>query len=479
MGCTSCGSGSGGSCSSGCGKLDVNDWLGDMSRPLSPFDAVEVRFKGGRKQIFRNVHNLELYSGDVVVTEAASGHHIGEVTMQGEIVRLQLKKKRIAYNDDLPIIYRKCTEKDIEKFEQARNRELPTLYRSREIIQRLQLKMKLSDIEFQADNSKATFYYSAEERVDFRELIKQLANEFKVRVEMKQISLRQEASRLGGIGSCGRELCCSTWLTNFKNVSTSAARYQNLSLNPAKLSGQCGRLKCCLNYELDTYLTALRDIPKVEKPLKTEIGLAFHQKTDIFKRLMWFSYEKDTNFIALTIDRVEEILEINKRGEKVYTLEDNEEEIIEETDINSDLQALDRKLNRKNHPNKRSKKRKNTRNSNSVQAKSNQNNKNNKNQNKQKPNRTKSNSENKPVKKKSNVQNKTNNSIQSKVKDENTNKRKSTPKKQVNKPDSDTSHKQRQNVTSKKSNSEAPIEKKKFNRPKRQNVQSNKPNRNN
>lgn len=347
MGCSSCGT-DGGGCSSGCGKLDVHDWLGDMSQPMSGFDAVEVRFKGGRKEFFRNVHNLELYTGDIIVVESSPGHHVGEVTMQGEIVRLQLKKKKIKYNDDLPIIYRKATAKDVEKFEQARNRELPTLYRTREVVRELKLNMKMSDIEYQADNSKATFYYSAEERVDFRELIKLLATENKIRVEMKQISLRQEASRLGGIGSCGRELCCSTWLTDFKNVSTSAARYQNLSLNPAKLSGQCGRLKCCLNYELETYISSSKEMPEVKGPLKTESGVAFLQKSDIFKKQMWFAYANDTNWIMLSAERVTEILKLNADGQKVHSLYIDIEEEIEEGPINDDLLALDKRLSKKN-----------------------------------------------------------------------------------------------------------------------------------
>lgn len=356
MGCGSCGTGSGG-CSSGCGKLDVHDWLKDMSRPMSPFDVVEIRFKGGQKEFYRNVHNLELYTGDIVVVESSSGHHVGEITMQGEIVRLQLKKKKITYDDNLPVIYRKATEKDIEKFEEARNRELPTLYRTRQIVRELKLNMKMSDVEYQADNTKASFFYSSEGRVDFRELIKLLAGEFKIRVEMKQISLRQEASRLGGIGSCGRELCCSTWLTDFKNVTTSAARYQNLSLNPAKLSGQCGRLKCCINYELDTYMDAIKTIPKADKPLKTEMGLLFHQKTDIFKRLMWFAYKGETNWVELTADRVKEIIDLNKQGISVFS-HAVDQEVIEEKlgGINDDLQSLDNRLALKNPPKNKRKK---------------------------------------------------------------------------------------------------------------------------
>ena len=316
---------SGGCSSGGCNKLNSFDWLGNMELDALPaFDIIEIRFKNGRKEFFRNSKSLELYAGDAVVIEVQSGHHIGYVSMQGEIVRLQMKKKEVLNNDDIKSIYRKASQKDLEKFEQAKNREASSLYRTREIIVDQKLGMKLSDVEFQADNTKVTFYYSAEDRVDFRELIKMLAGEFKVRIEMKQISLRHEAARLGGIGSCGRELCCSTWLTDFKNVNTSAARYQNLSLNPSKLSGQCGRLKCCLNYELDTYLDALKGIPELETPLKTSMGNASLQKTDIFKRIMWFGFQDETNWFPIPVDRVVKIIEMNKAGKTPATLESNE-----------------------------------------------------------------------------------------------------------------------------------------------------------
>lgn len=357
MACKSCGSGGcskSGSCTS-CGTMNVFDWLNDMNEPGQKFDVIEVRFKGGGKGYFRNVNNLNIEIGDSVVIEAQPGHHIGDVTLTGELVRLQLKKKKIEYNEALPIIYRIATQKDLEKFEVARNREISTMYRAREIIRDTNLQMKLSDVEYQADNTKATFFYSAEDRVDFRELIKLLAKEFKIRVEMRQISLRQEASRLGGIGSCGRELCCSTWMSEFKSVSTSAARYQNLSLNPGKLSGQCGRLKCCLNYELDTYIEALEHFPEVEKPLKTERGDAKLFKTDIFKGLMWFGYPDDNNWHAINIQRVKEIIEANKAGKTVYSLEsdeeDDEEEVVEA--VNNDLDKLDRKFRKKNTPKKK------------------------------------------------------------------------------------------------------------------------------
>jgi len=299
----------------GCNKMNVFDWLSNMDLPAQQrFDVVEVRFKNGRKDFFRNPDSLDITTGDMLVVDAGGGHHIGELTLQGELVRLQMMKKKVKNDAQIKPIYRIASEKDMDRYRDSQNREMTTLYRTRQIIDELKLEMKLSDVEFQADNSKATFFYSADDRVDFRELIKLLAAEFKIRVEMRQISLRQEAGRVGGIGACGRELCCSTWLTDFKSVSTAAARYQNLSLNPAKLSGQCGRLKCCLNYELETYLDALVDIPKVEKPLLTESGLAHLQKTDIFKKILWFSYDTESTWYPIAAAKVKEILAMNEKG---------------------------------------------------------------------------------------------------------------------------------------------------------------------
>ena len=388
MGCKSCSTGgcgtkglggvtlgckNNGACSTGgCNKMNVFDWLSNMEIPTAnQFDVVEIKFKGGRKEYFRNANQLELYTGDPVVVEVASGHHVGYVSLQGELVRLQMIKKNIQNDDTIKIIYRKANEKDLERHEQAVARDLTTMYRTREIIREVNLNMKLSDVEFQSDGTKATFYYSSDERVDFRELIKSLAGEFKVRVEMKQISLRQEASRLGGVGVCGRELCCSTWLTDFKNVTTSAARYQNLSLNPSKLSGQCGRLKCCLNYELETYMDALRDIPAVEGPLLTQKGEATLQKTDIFKKIMWFGYDAESTWYPVPVARVREILDLNKQGTKPLSFEvlddslpETEKIIQTAATLNSDLERLDRKYdrdkdrnkNKKNRPNDRDKK---------------------------------------------------------------------------------------------------------------------------
>ena len=369
MGCKSCSSGScgnknkedekkvggcenNGACSTGgCNKMNVFDWLSNMDVPtFSKYNVVEVKFKGGRKEYFRNINQVELYAGDPVIVDVPSGHHLGFVSLQGELVRLQLLKKGIKDNDEIKTIYRKANDKDLEKHEQAVARDYPTMYRSREIVKELKLNMKLSDVEFQSDNTKAIFYYSSDDRVDFRDLIKTFAGEFKVRIEMKQISLRQEAARVGGIGVCGRELCCSTWLTDFKNVTTSAARYQNLSLNPVKLSGQCGRLKCCLNYELETYMDALKDIPTIEKPLQTIKGDAFLQKTDIFKRIMWFGYRgEESNWIPITVDRVQEVLVLNAKGERPQTIDGAESAKIElelekgSGPLNADLDKMDRK----------------------------------------------------------------------------------------------------------------------------------------
>lgn len=309
-----CGAGEG-----GCKKLNVFDWLANMELPggQAPFDIVEVRFKNSRKDFFKNVNSLPLQVGDVVAVEASPGHDMGVVSITGELARLQLRKKGVfADSEEIKKVYRKAKPNDIEKWQEAQSLEKNTMYRARTMAIRLNLQMKISDVEYQGDKTKAIFYYTADERVDFRELIKVMAEEFKVRIEMKQIGARQEAGRLGGIGSCGRELCCSTWLTDFRTVSTSAARYQQLSLNPMKLAGQCGKLKCCLNYELDSYLDALKDFPEVNNvKLETDKGRAFHQKTDIFKRTMFFSYtEEPDNFIALSVDRVKEIIEMNKNG---------------------------------------------------------------------------------------------------------------------------------------------------------------------
>ena len=344
----------GGCSTGGCNKLNTFDWLSNMDVPTQDrFDIVEVRFKNGRKDFYRNTNALDIVTGEAVIVDVQGGHHMGFVSLQGELVRLQMKKKGVKDDDQIRQIYRKASTRDLEQYDEVKKRELPALYRTRNIILEQKLAMKLTDIEFQSDNTKATFYYSADERVDFRELIKILASEFKIRVEMRQISLRQEAGRLGGIGSCGRELCCSTWLTEFKSVSTSAARYQNLSLNPSKLSGQCGRLKCCLNYELDTYMDALEDIPEVTK-LKTKKGDAKLEKTDIFRKLMWFSFPEENTWHPIATARVKEIIELNKKGELPETLTEDVFELeVKDTTINRDLERMDEKFRNKANKNKR------------------------------------------------------------------------------------------------------------------------------
>ncbi len=335
MGCASCSTGkdgtprgckNNGTCGTdGCNKLTVFDWLGNMSLPadMTPFYGVEVRFKNGRKEFFDNRDQLSLSIGDVVATEASPGHDIGIVTLTGELVRVQIKRKKESMNlESYPKIYRKASQKDIDLWQSLRQKEDEVQKRSREIAMGLKLKMKISDVEFQGDGSKAIFYYTAEERVDFRQLIKEFARAFSTRIEMKQVGFRQEAARLGGIGSCGRELCCSTWLTDFRSVNTGAARYQQLSLNPQKLAGQCGKLKCCLNFELDAYMEALKVFPKMEVKLKTEKGVALCQKIDIFKGLMWYCYDKEfMNWHELPVAKVNEIIEANKKGQKVESLE--------------------------------------------------------------------------------------------------------------------------------------------------------------
>ncbi|MDQ6471184.1 regulatory iron-sulfur-containing complex subunit RicT [Flavobacterium sp. LHD-80] len=377
MACTSCSTSDGGApkgCKNNgtcgtdsCNKLTVFDWLSNMSPSNGEaiFDCVEVRFKNGRKEFFRNSEKLTLSIGDIVATVASPGHDIGIVTLTGELVKIQMKKKGVNYeSNEVPKIYRKASQKDIDIWSVARDREEPMKVRARELAIQHKLEMKISDIEFQGDGSKATFYYTANDRVDFRMLIKDFAKEFSTRVEMKQVGFRQEAARLGGIGSCGRELCCSTWLTDFRSVNTSAARYQQLSLNPQKLAGQCGKLKCCLNYELDTYMDALKEFPDYDTKLVTEKGDAVCQKQDIFKGLMWFAYTNNfANWHVLKIDQVKEIIAENKQKNKVSSLEDFAIEVTSEPekDFNNamgqesltrfDQPKRKKKPNRKRKPN--------------------------------------------------------------------------------------------------------------------------------
>lgn len=335
MGCGSCSSGGGcspagcksnGSCQTGgCQKLEVYDWLSNLDMPSNykPFQVIEVKFKGARKEFFLNSDNIYLEIGELVAVEGQTGgYDVGHVSLTGELVRVQMKRRKTPLDQVARKIYRKATEADVEKWRSAKEMEWETMHKARKLALDLRLSMKISDVDYQADKTKATFFYTADGRVDFRELIKKMAENFRVRIEMRQIGMRQEAGRLGGIGSCGRELCCSTWLTNFKTVSTAAARYQNLSLNTLKLAGQCGKLKCCLNYELDTYLDALKDIPDRIDNLETEIGVARHQKTDIFKKIMWFSYPNDDNWIPVQVNRVREIMAMNKKGQKPVNLKE-------------------------------------------------------------------------------------------------------------------------------------------------------------
>lgn len=330
-GCKSNGNCGTGTCGSGSEKLAVFDWLSNMTLPSGQerFNIFEVRFKNGRKHFYKNTENLSISMGDVVAVESSPGHDIGVVSLAGELVKVQMKKRNIAIDsDEINKIYRKATQKDIDIWQEARAKEEETQRKGREILGRLGLQMKLSDVEYQGDGNKATFYYTAESRVDFRQLIRDFASAFSVRVEMKQVGARQEAARLGGIGSCGRELCCSTWLTDFRKVTTSAARYQQLSLNPLKLAGQCGKLKCCLNFELDSYLDALKPFPKQELVLKTEKGEAIFVKMDIFKNFLWYTYkEESSKWFRLTLDHVLEIIELNKNNELSTSLEEYESEV--------------------------------------------------------------------------------------------------------------------------------------------------------
>lgn len=332
MGCGSCGTGkpngckSNGGCSTGgCNRLNVHDWL--MNLPIADVDSsckiIEVSFNNGsRKDFYRNATLQQFEKGEYVTIEGVSGFDVGEVSLTGELVRIQMKKKNVdELNPDIKKVLRRSTDKDIEMFKANKAREKTGLMKSREIALELKLQMKLTELEIQADGKKATFFYTADDRVDFRELIKRYASEFRVKVEMRQIGIRQEAGKVGGIGSCGRELCCSTWLTDFKSVTTTAARYQNLSINQTKLSGQCGRLKCCLNYELDTYLDALQNFPDNADTLDTTRGTANLIKKDIFKNLMWYVLPDSNKQYPLTITRVREIKRLNFKGERVDELQ--------------------------------------------------------------------------------------------------------------------------------------------------------------
>jgi cell fate regulator YaaT (PSP1 superfamily) len=347
MGCESCSSGgtpggckNNGNCGvSGCNKLDVFDWLSGMELPdgQKPFNIIEVRFKNDRKGFYRVSLEDDWNIGDVIAVESSPGYDVGIVSLTGELVRIQMRKKDVKDNHEIKRVLRNATPPDIEKWQEARKMEWDTMIAARTISKDLNLTMKISDVEYQGDQVKATFYYTAEGRVDFRELIKSMADKFRVRIEMRQIGMRQEAGKLGGIGSCGRELCCSSWLTDFRTVSTSSARYQQLALNPQKLAGQCGKLKCCLNFELDQYMEAIRDFPSPNTKLESKKAKAFHFKTDIFKRVMYFIYERPVGGspICIPVDDVKEIIAMNKDGKIPDDLEyfaETVEILVDETD---------------------------------------------------------------------------------------------------------------------------------------------------
>lgn len=385
MGCANCSTASdgtpkgcknNGTCSSGgCDKLEVYDWLANIALPAGqqPYDIVEVRFKNSRKSFYRNASQLALYAGDIVIVETSPGYDVGVVSVTGELARIQVKKKSPNLKPlEIRKILRIANQEEIDKWIKGRSLEKELMYKARTLALNLNLEMKISDVEYQGDLSKATFYYTAEGRVDFRQLIKDMADHFKVRIEMRQIGSRQEASRLGGIGSCGRELCCTTWLTDFRSVSTSAARYQQLSLNPQKLAGQCGKLKCCLNYELDSYLDAIKSFPKNDNKLQTEKGDAYHFKTDVFKRLMWYGYQGETGLIALSPERVKEIAKLNKEGKKPKDLNDFIEKVEKEVEIGysnvvgqDSVNRFEKSFSKKPNNKNRNKKRKNNANKNS------------------------------------------------------------------------------------------------------------------
>ena len=352
MSCSGCGTSGGsspagcrnnGHCATGgCSKLEVHDWLSDITPdPFAKYNIFEVSFKNGAKKgFYRNDKRFDVYTGDYVIVEAAQGYDLGQVTLSGELVRLQMKKKKVKEtSEDIRSILRIAKDSELDLMAQARAKEKQTMLKARVLARNLGLEMKLGDVLYQADGKKATFYYTADGRVDFRELIKVLAAEFKVKIEMRQIGARQEAGIVGGIGSCGRELCCSTGLTSFKSVNTSAARYQNLSINQTKLSGQCGRLKCCLNYELDTYLDALRFVPEKSETLQLELGEARLMKTDVLKGLMFYTLKGSGVFHPLTFDNVKLILEMNQNGKKPADLTDFV--VIEEKSVEESIEFAD------------------------------------------------------------------------------------------------------------------------------------------
>ena len=412
MGCSTCsvdksgtpkGCGDKGHCSSGsCNKMNTYDWINtkDLYDPTE-YNFVEVSFKkGAHKDFFKNIPSLHTLTGDMVVVETASGYDVGRISLSGELVRLQMKKKSITEDKVTFQIIRKANERDLEKLQEARTLEKASMVKARVIARTLGLDMKIGDVEYQGDKKKATFYYTAEGRVDFRELVKEYAREFKVKIEMRQIGARQESARIGGIGSCGRELCCSTWLSDFKSVNTSAARYQSASINQTKLSGQCGRLKCCLNYELDMYMEAVRDFPDDVDVLKTKLGSASLMKTDIFKGIMYYVYDNDkmrSNFIAVNKERVKEIKLQNKKGifpeelldkETLAQIKEEQDNTPDYEDVTGQIELPVEKRRKKKKPNNGSRPSQNgPRPSNNTQEKSGDSSNPNRNQKPNQPNR--------------------------------------------------------------------------------------------
>lgn len=378
MGCIGCsvktngsepaGCGSKGGCSTGgCNRLNTYDWLSSMDlADTDNYNLVEVSFKNGaRKNFFRLKEYVQVVTGDMVVVESGNGFDMGKVSLSGELVRLQMKKKKVLDESIAHNIIRRANDRDLDRLHEARQLEMSTMIRARAIARTLDLDMKIGDVEYQGDKRKATFYYTADGRVDFRELIRHFAKEFRVKIEMRQIGARQESARIGGLGSCGRELCCSTWLTDFKSVSTAAARYQNLAINQAKLSGQCGRLKCCLNYELDTYVDALEAFPKDVDRLETDNGTGQLIKTDIFQGIMYYAYQHENGrgkIFALDLDRVKAIKALNMQGKKPSDLIDLQTLIAEAEEIDLDYAAvndiIDLPMEEKRHKKRRKKRRK-------------------------------------------------------------------------------------------------------------------------
>ncbi len=359
-------------------KLSVFDWLSDIKSPASKnTDFVEVRFKNDRKCFYRNTNNLAINVGSVVTVEASPGHDVGVVSLTGELVKIQMKKKKFS-EENLQQIYRIANQKDVETWQEARKKEESVKIDARKIARHLRLEMKITDVEFQGDGSKATFYYTADSRVDFRQLIKEYAGAFRTKIDMKQIGFRQEAAKVGGIGSCGRELCCSSWLTDFRSVNTNAARYQQLSINPQKLAGQCGKLKCCLNYELDSYLDALSDFPSSNTSLDTVKGRAFCIKIDVFKKKMWFAYaDSPVAWYDLDISEVKKMIAQNKKGEKASPLEEikTQDVFIKSVDLiqENNVDRFEKKRRNNNSKNKNRKPAENRNNANKTGEKTQQN----------------------------------------------------------------------------------------------------------